>query len=327
MKEINDLIFHPTSMIDIINIMDEASYLEFSTDKPGNIGPNQDVKGISYESLKIVSNEIKKANKNYFLDELKEISIGKFIYNAVKTMMGTQPYENLLLGHILLYSPLVFASKGIVKSSKDSKLRNWEKFWDATEEIINSSSVSDAIWLTRAITLSKAGGIKDPGGKPLKSRYNILDPNIEQKIRDGNKTLKDLFIESADFDSIASQYTYNFKFCRDLIKNWLIPEIYNFKSKSELVLNIFLTILSQEPDSLIFRKNNLATALKIKKKAKKIKKYKMDQTMRGRFLIFKLNNYMNSKNGKLNPGTTADLTAAVIFICILFGIIKINSLR
>ncbi len=327
MKEINDLIFHPTSMIDIINIMNEASYLEFSTDKPGNIGPNQDVKGISYESLKIVSNEIRKANNNYFLDESNEISIGKFIYNAVKIMMGTQPYENLLLGHILLYSPLLIASKEIVESSNDSKLRKWEKFWNATEEIINSSSVSDAIWLTRAITLSKAGGIKEPGGKPLKSSYNILDPNIEQKIRDNNKTLKDLFIASADFDSIASQYTYNFKFCRDLIKNWLIPEIDNFKSKSELVLNIFLTILSQEPDSLIFRKNNLATALKIQKKAKKIKKYKMDQTKRGRFLIFKLNKYMNSKNGKLNPGTTADLTAVIIFICILFGIIKINSLH
>jgi len=327
MKEINELIFRPTSMLDIINIMDEASYLEFSTDKPGNIGPNQMVKGISFKSLKFVSNEIKKANIDIFKDESNKISIGKFIYNAVNSMMETQPYENLLLGHILLYSPLVIASKGIVESSKDCKLRNWEKFWDETEEIINSSSVSDAILLTRAINLSKAGGLKNPGGKPLKSRYNILDPNIEQKIRDGNKTLKELFSESSDFDSIASQYTYNFKFCRDLIKNWLIPEIDNFKSKSELVLNIFLTILSQEPDSLIFRKNNLATALKIQKKAKKIKKYKMDQTKRGRFLIFKLNNYMNSKNGKLNPGTTADLTAVVIFICIIFGIIKINSLR
>ena len=202
MKEINDLIFRPTSILDIINIMDEASYLEFSTDKPGNIGPNQIIKGISYESLKNVSNEIKKANINYFKDESNEISIGKFIYNAVKTMMETRPFENLLLGHILLYSPLIIASKRIVESSKDSKLRKWDKFWDETEEIINSSSISDGIWLIRAITLSKAGGIKNPGGKPLKSRYNILDPEIEQKIRGDSKTLKDLrIVEVLELDA------------------------------------------------------------------------------------------------------------------------------
>ena len=321
MKEINELIFRPTSMLDIINSMDEASCLEFSTDKPGNIGPNQKIKGISFENFKFISNKIKIANIRYFKDESKEISIGKFIYNAVKTMIETQPYENLLLGHILLYSPLVIASKIILEEPRDGQLRNWIKFWDKTEEIINSSSVSDGIWLTRAITLSKAGGIKNPGGKPINSKYDILDPDIEKKIIRDNKTLKDLFVESAEYDLIARQYTSNFKFCRNLILDWLIPEIENFNSKSELVLNIFLKILSKEPDSLIFRKNNLATALKIQKRAKEIQENDMNQTKRGRNLISKLNNYMNSKNGKLNPGTTADLTAVVILICILFGII------
>ena len=321
MKDINEIIFRPTSMLNIFNDMDEASYLEFSKDKPGNIGPNQIIKGITFESMKFVSYQLKNANINYFKEETNEISIGKFIYNAVKTMIETQPYENLLLGHILLYSPLVITAKRIIKSPKDSQLRKWKYFWNLTEDIINSSSVSDGIWLTRAITLSKAGGIKNPGGKPLKSNYNILGPNIEQEIRRDSKTLKDLFAESEEYDLIARQYTSNFKFCQDLIINWLIPQIDNFKSKSELVLNIFLTILSREPDSLIFRKNNLSTALKIQKKAQKIKKNQMDQTKRGRNLIFNLNKYMNSKNGKLNPGTTADLTAVVIFICILFGII------
>jgi triphosphoribosyl-dephospho-CoA synthase len=308
-------------MLDITNIMDKASNLEFSTDKPGNIGPNQIIKGISFESLKIVSNEIKKANIIYFKDKSNEFSIGKFIFNAVKTMMETPPYENLLLGHILLYSPLVIASKRVVEIPNDSKLRKWDKFWDETKEIINSSSVSDGIWLIRAIALSKAGGIKNPGGKLLKSRYNILDPDIEKKIRADNKTLRDLFIESEDFDLIAREYTNNFKYCRDLILNWVIPEMGNFKSKSELVLNIFLKILSQEPDSLIYRKNNIAIASEIKKKAQKIQKWKMKKSKHQNNLINRLNNFLISKNGKLNPGTTADITAVVIFICILFGII------
>ncbi len=319
-KGINELIFKPKSMLNIINAMDEASYLEFSTDKPGNIGPNHIVKGIAFENMIFVSNEIKKANNNYFNDGLNKISIGEFIYNAVKTMMETKPYENLLLGHILLYSPLVIASKIILDNQKDNKLRNWKQFWDKTEEIIDSSSVSDGIWLTRAIIMSKAGGIKTPGGEPVNSKYNLLDPDIEKKIVSDNKTLKDLFVESAEYDLIARQYASNFKFCRDLILDWLIPEIENFNSKSELVLNIFLKILSQEPDSLIFRKNNFVTALKIQKRAQEIQENNTSQTKRGRNLISELNNYMNNKNGNLNPGTTADLTAVVIFICILFGI-------
>jgi len=317
----SQLTFRPSSILDIINIMDEASCLEFSTDKPGNIGPNQKIKGISFENLKFVSNKIKIANIKYFKDESEEISIGKFIYNAVKTMVETQPYENLLLGHILLYSPLVIASKRFLEEQKDEKLRKWKGFWDLTEEIIDFSSVSDAIWLTRSIILSKAGGIKNPGGKLVNSKYDILDPDIEKKIISDNKTLKDLFIESSEYDLIARQYASNFKFCRDLILNWLIPEIENFNSKSELVLNIFLKILSQEPDSLIFRKNNIATALNIQKRAQEIQENNVNQTKRGRDLTSMLNNYLNSKNGKLNPGTTADLTAVVIFICILFGII------
>lgn len=317
----SQLTFRPSSILNIINIMDEASCLEFSTDKPGNIGPNQKIKGISFENLKFVSNKIKIANIKYFKDESEEISMGKFIYNAVKTMVETQPYENLLLGHILLYSPLVIASKRFLEEPKDGKLRKWKGFWDLTEEIIDFSSVSDGIWLTRSIILSKAGGIKNPGGKLVNSKYDILEPDIEKKIISDNKTLKDLFIDSAEYDLIARQYASNFKFCRDLILNWLIPEIENFNSKSELVFNIFLKILSQEPDSLIFRKNNIATALNIQKRAQEIQENNMNQTKRGRNLTSKLNNYMNSKNGKLNPGTTADLTAVVIFICILFGII------
>ncbi|QEE15424.1 triphosphoribosyl-dephospho-CoA synthase [Promethearchaeum syntrophicum] len=320
MKDINDLIFQPRSMTNVINIMDEASFLEFSTDKPGNIGPSQKLKGISFESFKNVSNEIKKANLRYFKNKSNKKSIGEFIYNAVKSMMEISPHENLLLGHILLYSPLVFASKRIVDCPLESKIRKWDKFWDETEEIINSASVSDGIWLTRAIKLSKAGGLKNPGGKPLKSLYNLLDPEIEQKIRRRNKTLKDLFSESAEFDLIARQYRDNFNFCRNLIKNWVIPELDNFESKSERIIAIFLKILSLEPDSLIYRKNNLTTALKIQKKAQKIQKHKMKQTRIGNILISKLNNYLNSKNGKLNPGTTADLTAVVIFICKLFDI-------
>ena len=338
MKTKIELIFQPASMSEVFNAMNIASFLEFSTDKPGNIGPNQSLKGITFKNFKFVSSQIKHANNIFFEEEERngnkidsknieryeknELSIGIYIFNMVKAMMDSEPHENLLLGHILLYSPFVFTSKRIISSPKDSISRKWNVFWKITEEILDSTSVLDAKWLVKAILLSNAGGLKRPGGKILRSKYDITDPDIEKKIDDDNITLKVLFKESSNYDLIARQYVNNYKFCRDLIENWVISNISKFKSKSDLVLNLFLYILSKEPDSLIYRKNNKFVALKIQNKAKKIQKYKATQTKHGRKLIYRLNKFLTRKNQYFNPGTTADLTATVIFLCFLFGIIK-----
>jgi triphosphoribosyl-dephospho-CoA synthase len=328
----NKFIFSPNSIEEVISYMKISTETEFSTEKPGNVGPNQSISKISYNDYQKISNLIDKAAKSYFSakishdikksnSDIPEEGLGFYIYSSVKSMVESPPYQNLLLGQILLYAPLLFTTKALVHLPINSKKRNWSKFWSGVGSVIGTSELSDAIWLVRAIILSKAGGLDTPGGKPLKTRYNVKDIDIESRIQREECSMLDLFRESESFDSISEQYSTNFKFCREIFKNWLVPNIKHYPKLSDLTLSLFLEILSTKPDSLIYRKNDFETALNIQKSAQQIKNAGGLKTKIGQQMISELNREMIKENGKLNPGTTADLTACILFLGFMFGIL------
>ena len=75
----------------------------------------------------------------------------------------------------------------------------------------------------------------------------------------------------------------------------------------------FMTILSQVPDTLISRKYGNEIAEAVSRKAEGILKFKDDDSFVEKLLEFDDYLYEN----KYNPGTTADLTAASIFLSYL----------
>jgi triphosphoribosyl-dephospho-CoA synthase len=78
-------------------------------------------------------------------------------------------------------------------------------------------------------------------------------------------------------------------------------------------------ILSQYPDSLIKRKSGAAQAAEVSKQAKKILEAGGASTVKGNKLLWALDEELHAAKGDLNPGTTADLTAAAIFVSLLEG--------
>ena len=85
------------------------------------------------------------------------------------------------------------------------------------------------------------------------------------------------------------------------------------KSKNEACVLTFLTILSQVPDTLISRKYGSDEALKISMMTRDLLNLKDADDFKDRLKEF--DDYL-FKN-KYNPGTTADLTAASIFVSYL----------
>ena len=79
-----------------------SSYYEFSTTKPGNVGPNQDVDGITIQNYELVSEKIKDFTHKYFssLDDekntKKKYSMGEYIFQAVTAMIECPPFENVI---------------------------------------------------------------------------------------------------------------------------------------------------------------------------------------------------------------------------------------
>jgi triphosphoribosyl-dephospho-CoA synthetase len=70
---------------------------------------------------------------------------------------------------------------------------------------------------------------------------------------------------------------------------------------------------------LIQRKNDLQTALGVSKKAKAILSEGGYASKKGYELIVAMDKELQEAGGQLNPGTTADITAASIYLLLLGG--------
>lgn len=310
-------------MAEAIKLIYYASYWEINTPKPGNIGPERLEHKPAYNEFLKGLEAIIRTFSDYFVknEPFKKKSIGIAIKTAVFAMIENQTHGNVLLGHVLLYSPLLCALTNFLDLQQLNE-RDWVHFWREVENVIELADENDGALLAEAVIHAHPGGLKNPGGMKLETKYDFTDLNSPQRIKQDKKSLKELFQESADFDSISREYTQNYVLSRRIIESWLIPNINKFESKQDLVLALFLYILSIEPDSLILRKNTLEVAQNIQQKAQVlIRDMKNTPDLQPK-LLEELDNFLHKAGGKLNPGTSADLTACIIFISTLFGIIN-----
>ena len=81
----------------------------------------------------------------------------------------------------------------------------------------------------------------------------------------------------------------------------------------------YLKILSRVPDSLISRKFGSSKAEEISFRAKKILERGGIITERGKRELILFDQRLRNNKNKINPGTTADLTASTLAISILNG--------
>jgi len=88
---------------------------------------------------------------------------------------------------------------------------------------------------------------------------------------------------------------------------------------SEAVQMAFLTLLAETPDTLIARKNGVAVAEDVSRHAAEVLAAGGALNDKGRAGIRALTRELRDEAHALNPGTTADLTCAALFVVILEG--------
>ncbi len=349
------------SIENALNMVKQASILEFSTKKPGNVGPSQSVKGISLKDYERVIGAITrswggsdKIENNGSAIISKKACVGRYSFIASKTMMQTPPHQNLLLGYVLLISPLICSLKKLRSQTKEGEnlIRiSWKQFWDMNKTIITEASYKDSVSIAKAISIANPGGLSNPGGEAIETEYDLMQNNFITKIKADKLKLMDFFAESASFDLISKQYTTNFEFCREIIENWVLKRKSQFfkpfsssssasfssfldsENLNRFVVALFIHIMAKAPDSLIFRKNNIETAKNIQLRAKEIDQLysKNFDTQNDSYFpkieekIEQFNQFLLDGEGKLNPGTSADLTGCILFLCLLFSILENHS--
>jgi len=263
-------------------LVQTACIWEATARKVGNIHRRADFQRTSYLDFILSAAAI----APHFNDSQE--TVGQTILDAVQAtnkMVG----QNTNLGIVLLLAPLCVAGKA-------GSYRN------EIERVLGSLTKSDAKLVFEAIRLAKPGGL---GAAP--------DQDVRQE---PTGTLLEAMTFAADRDLIARQYANGFSEVFDFCLPKFLAALARFGCIEAAIIDLQFRLLAQYPDTLIARKNGSTVASEVCQKAVEILEMGGIETAHGRKAGIDLDRYLRAKGNKLNPGTTADLIAACLFVAL-----------
>ena len=295
---------------EIAKLGEIATLLEVSGfPKPGNVHRTQNFDDMKYEDFLISSVSIREyleiatynASK-FYPNVLSEVKIGSCILGCIESTQSLVE-TNTNLGISMLLVPLA-ASCGALHNSDSIETLPY-----VLDTIMRNTTSEDAVALVKAITLANAGGLDDKTDK-----YDVNNENTIQEIIDNDVNIYDLLEMSAKRDKISYELINGMPVISKIGYPAYVQSMDKY-SKNDATLETYLTILANVPDTLITRKYGEEVAFKISHKAKSILE-STEIASKERLNALKEFDVSLRKN-KYNPGTTADFTAASIFIALV----------
>jgi len=286
--------------------------------KPGNVHRTADFQETKYEhflaSAVATGPHFRRAARRGAMVSagkigLEKVGLGAVIKSAVRDVSRWQHGGNTLLGSIILLSPLAAAAGTAFAKGTFSV----NKLRENVKKVVESTTPMDAVDVYDAISIAKPGGI----GKAPK--LDITDPVSKKKILDERVTLFDVFKIASGWDSIAYEWVNNYPITFDLGYPYFLQQFQGAGDINVATVHTFLKILSEIPDTLIARKVGLAKARDVSLQAKHVLEIGGLLTPEGKRGLWALDGDLRRGSHKLNPGTTADITAAVLAVSILSG--------
>ncbi|MFA5365290.1 MAG: triphosphoribosyl-dephospho-CoA synthase [Candidatus Bathyarchaeia archaeon] len=283
--------------------------------KPGNVHRTADFAETTFEHYLVSAVEIRPVFKHAAEQGIKvldgkidtsEVGLGKTIKDAVNVMLTCQNGGNTLLGAIIILAPIA-AAAGMTKVFSLPKLRKNIK------TLVEATTPQDAIYVYEAIEAV------NPGGLNKSKQLDVTDKNSRKRILEENITLLDTFKIASTYDSIASEWVNNYPITFDLGYPYLVKELKKTGNLNIATVHAFLKILAEVPDTFISRKVGQTKAEAISADAAQILKEGGLTTETGRALLEKMDKTLRDKKHDLSPGTTADITEAVLALNNLAG--------
>ena len=262
-----------------------ACVLEASAPKPGNVAPGRPFGDVSYEDFLLSAIVI-----GPVLGRAAEQPLGHTIHQAIAaTARVTQ--RNTNLGIVLLLAPLAHAALGSLP------LR------DSLEEVLAGTTVEDAREVYAAIRRAAPGGLGRAESQDVAS-----EPTV---------TLREAMRLAAERDSIAREWTTGFALTFDIGAPALRHARTDGLSWSDATIECFLTILASTKDTLIARKLGSDSACEVSRQARAVLELGGVRAPEGRSALERFDRALRDERNTRNPGTTADLTAAAIFVTLV----------
>jgi triphosphoribosyl-dephospho-CoA synthase len=283
---------------DLVTAAQLACLLEASAPKPGNVSPGRRFGDMGYEDF--LASALALADP---LRHAPESSLGSTIRRAVEaTARWTAVNTNL--GIVLLLVPLVRAGMRRVAVDETTSL-DVETLRADVRAVLAQTTLEDAREVYDAIRRAA------PGGLGRADEQDVAQAPTVSLI----ETMK----LAADRDGIAHEYASGFQ------TTFAIgyPAIRSARNDGlpwdDAVVETFLALLAARHDTHIARRAGLDAATDVSARAAQVLSAGGVRTDAGRGMIDTMHQDLSRRRSLLNPGTTADLTAAAIFVLLATG--------
>jgi triphosphoribosyl-dephospho-CoA synthase len=261
-----------------------ACIFEVLAEKPGNVTRSKDCARLTLEQFLVSAAAVGPAFASN-----EGARVGDIIARAAndtKRLAGV----NTNIGIVLLLAPLVRAAAR----------QHGQGLRAALGEVLRDLDVRDAQLTFRAILMAA------PQGLGTVEEGDVRTTPIDY-------TLRAAMAMAHDRDSLASEYVTDFAIVFEIGLPCL-RELWNSGSRfSEAVVQTFLTILARVPDTDIARKLDREAAMRVSAQAADVLALGGVFTEDGRRAMARLDTVLRDADRRYNPGTTADLIAAVLF--------------
>ena len=257
------------------------------TPKPGNVSRGRDLPSLAFRDFVLSAQAIGHAFRS-----CARRSVGGLILHAVRETRR-HVATNTNLGIVLLLAPLAHAAARPGRRSLRVRLR----------ETLRALDRKDARDAYEAIRMAKPGGLGRTTAQDISERPSA--------------TLLECMRLGSDRDAIAREYVTDFSTTFELA----VPTLTRMRERHaplpQAIVETYLTVLSGIPDTLITRKHGPREADAVSREASSILSDGGPATESGRRQLERFDERLRAARPPLNPGTTADLTAAALFVWIL----------
>ncbi len=262
-----------------------ACVLEASAEKPGNVTPTRRFRDMSHLDFMLSALAIGPA-----MARAGQAAVGETILAAVRATR-LRVSANTNLGIVLLLSPLARAALLPDVLTLRERLRI----------VLHALTIDDASQAFEAIRLAHPGG---------------LDSAPEGDVNNGapTMTLRAAMQLAAGRDSIAAEYVTDYAIVFDVAAPALRAAQAQDGPVLDQIVRAYLAVLAAVPDTLIARKCGHEIARDISERAAEVLALGADQTESGRSALAAFDDHLRGDGNRLNPGATADLIAATLFV-------------
>jgi len=297
-----------------------AILFEVSADKPGNVNLITGFEGTHYEhflaSAVAVTPWFELAAErgvavSYGEININDVGVGRIIRDCVLDVNAWQNGGNTLLGTVILLSPIAVAA-GMTSTVKE-KVFEIQRLRKNLKLVVESTTPEDAVNVYEAIKIANPSGL---GKAP---ELDVNDPGSVNRIVKEDISLYQVFQMASAYDKVCSEWVSNYPITFEVAYPYLMKQIRETTDLNTAIIHTFLKVLAEHPDTFIARKVGIEKAKEVSVKASEILEFGGLVTLKGKEILREFDKELRKSSNLLNPGTTADIIAAALTLCVLGG--------